>query len=338
MKKLASLIVVLIAVGMVNAQTATLLQHSGASSAFYGNQGFQNAYNAAVNGDTIYLPGGFYPPPSLFDKRISVIGAGHHPDSSAATLTTVINGDITLGDNADGSSFTGFYLNGGFGIGYNTSVINLTISRVYMTTGISISGDRSTPCINGNVRECIITGEVYGTNISQFTFANNIFLHRIIYLEASMLTNNIFLGGDDMGGIYRVLYYINQSVIRNNIFYKPINDFPTSSSNQFQNNIFTNTPPLTGNTATGNFFNVSASDIFVSYDNTGFKYTHNFHLKTPASYAGTDATQVGLYGTAKPWKEGSVPMNPHLQTKTIAENTDADGKIQVQIKVAAQNN
>jgi hypothetical protein len=115
-------------------------------------------------------------------------------------------------------------------------------------------------------------------------------------------------------------------------------DFYQSTNNQVQNNLFTNTPDLSGNTLTGNYFNVLQANVFMNYGNDGFKYSYNFHLKNPASYLGTDATQVGVYGSATPFKEGSVPVNPHIQTKSIAEQTNAEGKIPVQIKVAAQNN
>jgi hypothetical protein len=337
MKKFSLLIAMLMMVTIVDAQTATLLQHAGTSSAFYGNLGLQNAYASAVNGDTIYLPGGYYNAITI-DKKIAIIGAGHHPDSSAVTFPTVINGSFGLNENADGTSLIGLYINGGVSTGYNISVNNLLLQRLYLTGGININGDRSNPSINGVIRECIMFSEVFLANVTQFTITNNIIGYRLNSIESCIIANNIFLGGDDYGNIVRVLYSVNQSLVRNNVFYKSVMDFPGSVTNQFQNNIFVNTPPLTDNTWSGNYFNVAAADIFVSYDNTGFKYTHNFHLKTPASYAGTDATQVGLYGTTKPWKEGSVPMNPHMQSKTIAENTDADGKIQVQVKVAAQNN
>jgi hypothetical protein len=242
-----------------------------------------------------------------------------------------------LGENSDGSFFSGFLLSGSFVCGYNISANDISIIRVKIDVGISMPGDRSNPCIKGFVKDCIITRDIAGSNISQFTFANCVIGYRFYDLETSLISNNIFLGGDDAGA-YRVFYVTNQCVIRNNIFYRNILDFPQSTSNQFQNNLFTNTPSLSNNTFIGNFFNVAAADIFQSYDNSGFTYTHNFHLKTPAAYAGTDATQVGLYGSAKPWKEGSMPLNPHIQTKTIAENTNADGKIQVQVKVTAQNN
>jgi hypothetical protein len=145
-----------------------------------------------------------------------------------------------------------------------------------------------------------------------------------------MFTNCILLASG------RSIHYASASVIRNNIIlYAP--DFYQSTNNQIQNNVFTTTPDLSANTLSGNYFNVPLANVFVNYGNDGFKYAYDFHLKTPGSFTGTDATQVGVYGSAKPWKEGSVPANPHIQTKTIAEQTNANGTLQVQVKVAAQN-
>jgi hypothetical protein len=174
--------------------------------------------------------------------------------------------------------------------------------------------------------------------MDQFSLTNNIIGYRIYVAKNSIISNNIFLGGDPVGGGFRMLYSLDNCVVRNNIFYKILWDFPGLVSNQLQNNLFANQPDMTGNFPSANFYNVNTENLFVSYDNSGFTYNHYFHLSVPASFVGTDATQVGLYGTLKPWKAGSVPMTPHIESKNIAENTDAAGKIQVQVKVSAQNN
>ncbi len=338
MKKILLIPFLFLSSTAVIAQSAAVLQHAGTSSSFYGNTALQVAYTAAVNGDTIYLPGGFFPPPVSFDKRLTIIGAGHHPDSSAVTLTTVISGDIALAENSDGSFFSGFKLNGRVILAANNvSASNISFTRINISGSIELQGDRTNPCINGLIKDCVIGMEVNCTNISQFVFANNVFLSRIQYVESSLFTNNIFLGGDDIGGIFRIIYNTNQCVIRNNIFFKPFADLPNSTSNQFQNNIFSNSPVLVNNFLSGNYFNVTTASVFVAYGNDGFTYVNNYHLKTPANFIGSDALQVGLYGSVKPWKEGSIPVNPHIQSKMIAENTDNNGAIQVQVKVAAQN-
>lgn len=69
-----------------------------------------------------------------------------------------------------------------------------------------------------------------------------------------------------------------------------------------------------------------------------FNYAHNYHLKSPTTYLGTDGTEVGIYGGTFPYKEGSVPRNPHIQLKNIASKTDDNGSLQIEIQVEAQDN
>src|SRR5690606_38454734 len=81
--------------------------------------------------------------------------------------------------------------------------------------------------------------------------------------------------------------------------------------------------------------------IFVKLDTsfTNF-YTQDFHLKTdsPGKNAGSDGTDVGIYGTNEPTKEGWVPSNPHISFKNISSQIDANGNLKATFKVKAQNN
>lgn len=64
----------------------------------------------------------------------------------------------------------------------------------------------------------------------------------------------------------------------------------------------------------------------------------DFHLNNPASYLGTDGTQIGLFGGSKPFKQGGLPENPHIRYKNIAPQTDNNGLLSIDIKVGAQSN
>jgi hypothetical protein len=47
---------------------------------------------------------------------------------------------------------------------------------------------------------------------------------------------------------------------------------------------------------------------------------------------------VGIYGGLFPYKEGAVPLNPHISLKNIAPQTDVNGDLNIQLKVNAQDN
>lgn len=69
-------------------------------------------------------------------------------------------------------------------------------------------------------------------------------------------------------------------------------------------------------------------------------YTQNFHLITnsPGLNAGTDGTDVGIYGTNQPTKEGWIPSNPHISYKNVSQQTDANGNLKATFIVKAQAN
>ncbi|MEI7983947.1 MAG: hypothetical protein WCI71_20035 [Bacteroidota bacterium] len=70
-----------------------------------------------------------------------------------------------------------------------------------------------------------------------------------------------------------------------------------------------------------------------------FSYTNNYHLKSTSNghNAGTDGTDVGIYGTLIPYKEAAVPFNPHISSKSIGSTTNPTGTLDVDIRVSAQD-
>jgi hypothetical protein len=71
---------------------------------------------------------------------------------------------------------------------------------------------------------------------------------------------------------------------------------------------------------------------------TSFSYSDDYHLKSTSVgvNAGRDGTDIGIYGGAFPWKEGSLTFNPHYQRINISPTTDNNGNLNVNIKVEAQ--
>ncbi|MBK9793187.1 MAG: hypothetical protein IPP60_08805 [Sphingobacteriales bacterium] len=98
-----------------------------------------------------------------------------------------------------------------------------------------------------------------------------------------------------------------------------------------------------GSTSTNSFvntiYNLSLSNDFVNVSNPNFSSLFDYHLKSTSSgkNAGTDGTDIGIYGGAYPYKEGAVPPNPHISTKSIAPTSAANGTLPVNIKVLAQD-
>jgi hypothetical protein len=149
--------IILICISMIKlyAQAPVALHHNGTSTMYTTSSGLTDAYNASVNGDTIYLPGGFFTGITI-DKKLTLIGAGFHLDSTQATYATQINGSINLGPNADTTHIEGLHITGSINVtATNNKIDKLKIKRNLIDGQININGDRTTPSmyieISGNI-------------------------------------------------------------------------------------------------------------------------------------------------------------------------------------------
>jgi hypothetical protein len=310
-------------------QKAVLLHKTnGTQQAFYSNQPFNDAYNAAGAGDTIYLPGGFFGAVNI-DKRLKIYGAGHYPDSTQATGTTIITGGITIFSSADSLLLEGLWVQGGIYVQPDAVYVKLKRNRI--DGQLNVDGNFAQ--FDGNVFIGRLSGNGQPLTL---LFANNICQSDVVsFGNGTVFRNNIFLAEYSVLGSGGNSYV----VFENNIF---VSAQPSwnyngySIYNTFTKNVFAGSPDFTNQTVNGNYLNVS--NIFVSQSGYTFNYSHNYHLQNPGTYPGTDATQCGIYGGLFVYKEGAVPANPHIISKTISATTDGSGKLNATIKVAAQNN
>ena len=306
---------------------------------FYGSNGFVDACNASLSGDTIYLPGGGFTAPSNIDKSLFVFGAGHYPDSTTATAKTNIIGHINLLDSADGFRIEGVDITGNFSIVTNNSVDGVIIKYSRIQGGLYINPNASGTSSNFSIINSVILGPVSfngGSNVGAF---NSFFRNQISDSQGNLFQNNIF--SYTYGG-YLTKYTLagDNNVVQNNIFLRG-NEYVAGISNQIYNNIFLGSDytPYFGTSPikSGNYYNVVQDSIFVNQSGSDFDYNHDYHLNDPATYQGNDNTQLGLYGGVHPYKAGAVPSNPHIQYENIAPTTDTNGFLNVEIKVKAQD-
>jgi hypothetical protein len=88
----------------------------------------------------------------------------------------------------------------------------------------------------------------------------------------------------------------------------------------------------------GNHYNQIMSNLFVNYVyDTPFSYSYDYHLSTLGlGLSSFDTTQLGVYGGTNPFKDESIPVNPHIQSATIQQNSN-NGLLNVNIQVQAQS-
>ncbi|MFZ4707454.1 MAG: hypothetical protein ACOYMF_15740 [Bacteroidales bacterium] len=322
MKKLIiSFAIMMAGINLTNAQTLIAV-HNESNATFYSI--LDSAITHALDGDYIYLPGGSFKINVPINKQLQIVGVGHNPDSCAATGITQVTGNFVINNGSDHGSITGLKIYGDISFALSTgqsidyfSIERCNMGNVTLTTHLSnilINECVIRGAVNGGggqgllLTKCILEGGVSGFVANTYV-NNNIFLTGIsIPSTGCFLKNNIFLGSGPTPNAGSTDLYQN-------------NSFTTAVSNLYNchNNIVT---PLTG--------------LFVNKTKSVFDYDQDYHIleTSPAHLAGTDGTDLGIYGTGSPWKEGSVPGNPHIQFKSFST---VNGNLNVLNKVAAQD-
>ncbi len=308
------------------------------------------ALAGAQNGDTLYLPGGtvYCSSGVTINKTLTIIGAGHFPDSTAATYKTVIPTTVYVLTGADNGSLSGIQCeNLEFGTGYSAqNVNNYRIERCKIGT-LRPSQDNTSTSQNIQIYENVIenlVGSNYGwppvyLGFSTAIFEKNIF-GTIQYEKVALFNNNIF---------YSPAYTFTLSMSTFNnciIIYTGSNQaFFIGSTNTIFNNTLVCKNDTNGLTLyyTGMSNNPVNSEYvgntFINAASGIFSYSNNYHLKTTSNghNAGTDGTDIGIFGTQFPAKDGAVPFNPHISSKSIGTVVSPSGTLSVDVKVSAQD-
>jgi hypothetical protein len=309
-----------------------------------------NALNAAGNGDTLYIPGGsFSISNSTIDKTLHWIGVGHYPGYTQATGISRISSNLIFTGACDNSSFEGIYFSGNLTFGSSDDETeNLLFKRCRIDGTLTLRAITSdNPSLGTYITECVLK-HIDGQNGSNcvvekslifgviFDFYQSLFNHNshtpsergyydsetISHCVSCTFTNNIFAA-------YSGLYDGTSNCILNyNLFRggsSRIDDFSTER---------------VGNSGSNNIFDVNEDAIFVSITGNlwDFSYDNDYHLKTgcPGIDAASDGTNIGIYGSSNPYKEGAVPFYPHI-TQFDIDSEAGNGQLGVSITVEAQD-
>lgn len=337
MKKILFFLVMSLGIFTVYSQPRVSLEHNGNTTIFIGNGAFVEAYNASVDGDIIFLPGGTFDVPTIY-KKLKIYGAGVFPDATTATGKTYLNGTLSIMEGSSDFRLEGVEIIGALNFNTNQPINNVIIKRCKINSDLNIPGS-ALNATNFNLIESVVLGNINIQNLTTGIFNNNIIQGQINSTEGNLFTNNIFLYSncgyyDHIAGLYG-----SNNLFQNNIFTRSCAQIIGGTSNTFNKNIFVSNPTGFGTTPimNGNFMGNVMADVLMNQTGAEFNFDHNYHLKNPASFVGTDNTQVGIYGGTNPFKEQMIPENPHISLKNIATSTNTSGELQVEIKAAAQS-
>lgn len=330
--------VILFCSTLVMAQNNVVLQSNGVSTVFNSTTPLVDAYEAAINGDTIYLPGVEVTAPTTFGKQLTVFGAGYDPGSTGATGRSILT-SLNIGAGADGSHFEGFQVKNNVNFAGNTRIDNVSLTRLHINGNINITTTESLPDKSRNIliRESVFN-QIDGSNTDNIQIHNCFINNYIVNVSNGWIANNTSIT------LYRNINNINHSLIENNIIIPTIDNTSSSyysvynsSYNTFKNNVFRRDPTIQeNNTWENNFTNVDYTTLFIDFAAT-YNFEADYHLVNPGLHPGTTGNQVGIYGGIQPFKENASPRIPLIISKNIAATADEAGNLLIDVTVEAQD-
>jgi len=281
----------------------------------------QAAINAAAPGDTIYIHGstGNYGGVHV-NKKLSLIGTGYNPFKQSP-MTAFVQ-DIYLDSLNSISGASGTYI---AGLTTNTVAAsfpakNITIERMQMNYGIGMNSG-STGWV---VRNNFLNASIDIQNSSNVLIENNvIFGHNIQSSNQASITisNNVFV--NTLGSGTYCLNTVSMAIIQNNIFWGTSPQGNNVSNNTFNNNLTYQTAndniPGANNSGSNNL--VGQNPQFVNAPNPAINYGYDYNVAaaSPAHNAGTDGTDLGVFGGPSVFPDLSgMPAIPQMMEMNIA--------------------
>lgn len=304
----------------------------------------QAAVDASSVGDTIYITGSavLYNESVNLNRRLTVIGPGYaSPLGPSAHISQILLDTIPSVSGGSGSNFIGLRVD--YLQGYSTwahtgiSIVRCQLDQVAINGG-QFGGQSWSimHCYIGITLQCTFN-QGLTANIS-----NNIFhgtLTSVGLASDVLITNNIFLG---TGGT-NCFSDLNNAIISNNIFWGTTPVGTGMENCAFNNNITYQTPdnniPYGTNVGSGNLIGVNPQ--FTNAPTQDLSFTYDYHLLTGSlgENAGTDGTDIGIYGGPSPMpNQTGVPRIPSI-TQFILDNTTIGegGSLNVQLKARKNN-
>lgn len=322
-----SLFIAFVSIVAVHAQQIAVVSSDGGTKMY---QTFADAVEGAKAGSTVYLPGGGFQIGGVtVDKKLSIIGVGHKPIGESADGNTTLSGDLYFGEGSDGSSLMGCYVSGNVWIGFENSegtpacTAHNILIKYCNVNSIQSSFNCTGTIINQN----------YIRNNSNFRgasamFTNNI-AHSVLDLDGNKIEYNIITSAVnvyDYGYWDRHFGFCDNCTIANNILLT--DQYGCGGSCVVQGNM-----GYTSGSWGENYIirPVDWEGAFVKYNNGNISTASDFHFKD--AYKEYEH-QVGIYA-GEGFKDSGLAPVPTIVAKDISEQTDAEGKLNIKIRVKA---
>jgi hypothetical protein len=325
----------------------------------------QAAITAAAAGDTVFVHGSqFLYPDFTITKKLVLIGAGYNSNNQFNQATRVNNiylvRDAGL-QNANGAVITGFLVPNSIQVTGSLNILNLTIFRNNVTYLYTYNPSIGAPFGANWVIYNNIISVLYGgsggsltSSASNISVQNNFIIGDIegFSQNSVLVDHNVFQDANALSNMY-------YATLTNNIFVMSTGNIMASNVNfnTFNNNlsllstIGPNAPTNSflggSNSGAGNLVGIDPQ--FVNMPNlNSFGFAFDYRLK-PASAghnAGTDGTDLGVYGGGFPYPSGGAsgsgydtsPLPPipqvtevNIQNATVQPGTPLNVNVKARI-------
>lgn len=303
------------------------VQHGSEMQAFYGPDGFKNAMAAAQKGDVISLSGGNFNSATI-DKAVTIQGAGYVQDVKNNRYKTLFIGDVNvnLPEGESGLYIEGICTYNNFNIQGN--VASMSIARCLMTNNVEVKSESN----NLTFLHCRIN-YLKLTGVSHSALVRNCAIEKFYgsgsNLEDGVAENCVFCNFCSDNVIHftfknSVICYINDLKSASNSFYYNIGYY-SNNYNHFNYNTLQE-----GNT----FENIGNYETKYFGDNNANYQSALTLTEEGKKHKGQDGTEVGIHGGSMPFTD--VPSTPQITQKTVAPQSDANGKLAVKFVIEAQ--
>ena len=321
MKKNVLIAVALFATMAVNAQSIAAVSPSNVTTMY---QTLDDAVANAENGSIIYLPGGGFQikDETKIKKKFTIMGVSHRADADNADGATVISGNLNFDKGSDGSSVVGVYISGNIYVGTAAdSVRNLTV-RFCNVNSIQVKHYQSSGLF---INQCYLRGWCnFGR--CNVRFENNV-SQRVELIVGGIINHNIMYYGEGYA-----IFNVHNSIITNNILIGTGGWQSNISQNMTSNN---GASVNIGENGLGFGEGDSWDNIFEK--NKGYSINSIYKLKgTRRKNAGTDGTDLGIYGGSGFYEKKSLAPIPRIVSKKVDEHTDGSGNLHIEIAVKAE--
>ena len=338
-KTILTMLVAVMAMANVHAQQISVVSPDGNTTLHRTLQAAIEAANAAEAGSVIYIPGGGF---TIADSvkitnRMTIIGAGHKTVTDNVDGNTRISGNLFFNEGSSQSAIMGCYVTGNINVGNDGKAVDDVLVRYCNINSVQVgNSDCNETYVNQN----------YIRSTCGFGNSNAIVTNNIIHSLGGVLNGEITYNVVLNQYCYYSQYTYNGTETRyaavkadlSKIMYNII--IPTDNNvrisyyyaiNGSENSIVKN---MMRNAYGEDYINPSDNDwnnIFENYNSGAIDPKSSFKLK--GDYAEYNTT-VGIYaGTG--FNDKQLAPTPYIIEKTIDEQTDAQGKLKVMIKVKA---